>query len=33
MLYLFIVDVISYQVKLLMVYNVQPTNLAFDGKI
>ena len=32
-LYLFTVDVISYQVKLLMFYNVQTINLTFVGQI
>ena len=29
MLYILIIDVIFYQVKLLMFYNVQTTNLTF----
>lgn len=32
MLYLFIIDIIFYQVKFLMFYNVQLTNLTFVGK-
>ena len=32
MLYLFTIDVIFYQVKLLMFYNVQNVNLTFVGK-
>ena len=33
MLYFFAIDVIVYRVKLLMIYNVQTTNLTFVGKI
>ena len=33
MLYLFAIDVTFYQVKLLMFYNVQSTNLTFAGNI
>ena len=33
MVYLFTIDVISYQVKLLVFYNVQTINLMFVGKI
>ena len=33
MLYLFTIDVIIYQVKLLMFYNVQITNWTIVGKI
>ena len=32
MLYILIIDVIFYQVNLLMFYNVQSTNLAFFDK-
>lgn len=32
MLYLFIIDIIFYQVKFLMFYNVQLTNLTFVVK-
>ena len=31
--YLFIIDVISYQVKLLIFYNIQTTNLKLLRKI
>ena len=33
LLYIFIIDVFFYQVKLLKFYNVQTTNLAFNDKI
>ena len=33
MLYLFIIDVIVYQMRLLMFYNVQTTTLTFVDKI
>ena len=33
MLYLFIIDEIFHEVKLLMFYNVQTTNLTFVDKI
>ena len=33
MLYLFTIEVFFCQVKLLMFYNVQTTNIAFVGKV
>ena len=32
MLYVFIIDVIFYRVKMLMLYNVQTTNLTIVGQ-